>query len=45
MDAARAEHPGLEVQLHASIGESDRVMQAMAEVAVAVLPATRADAT
>ncbi len=45
MDAARAEHPGLEVQLHASIGESERVMQAMAEVAVAMLPARQADTT
>jgi sirohydrochlorin cobaltochelatase len=43
MDAARAEHPGLSVQLHASIGESERVVQAMAETAVAALAAAQAD--
>ncbi len=45
MDAARAEHPGLGVLLHASIGESERVMQAMAETAVAALAAVPAGPT
>ena len=45
MDAARAEHAGLSVLLHASIGESERVMQAMAETAVAASAPVRTGPT
>ena len=37
LDAVRAEHAPLQLQLHRSIGEIEAVMQAMAEAAAAVL--------
>ncbi len=37
LDAVRAAHAGLEVQLHGSIGEVDGVMQAMALAAAAAI--------